>query len=330
MPNFDFFTTQHLGQPCYRCLHCQFDTFERSRALEHRNLHRNSSVPMPKFPDYDLDLVIWVHREMKLQRFAGKKVVFALLTWNSRDASMFAADAIKNEAFRFNLVGIQTKLAWVDNGSSDKTAQAVNLEADWDFIRLFHSNMGASVARNAMIDYALEECADYLVMVDGDVQMIPWSGFGMLDYIQSHPDPWIGCIGLYSPNCAPKWEEEVAQDCRHIYPEMVSQDPSIAWTQYGMFKMDVFREGVRFDTAPEFMGPGWGLEDDDLCMQMKKAGYLSLNTKFFKYIHRNRSGSILHIGRDRAIQVFLARQQYLNQKWGGKLFNYGSGAVPNL
>src|SRR3712207_4249018 len=61
----------------------------------------------------------------------------------------------------------------------------------------------------------------------------------------------------------------------------------VAWTQYGLFRREVFAAGVRFDTNAPFDGAGWGFEDNDLAFQLEVKGFANQRFSGMTYLHRN-------------------------------------------
>lgn len=172
-----------------------------------------------------------------------------------------------------------------------------------------------------MIDAAMEWGADYLYLIDGDIETIPYSAFAMSQFLhffggkhRVFDDKSVGCIGLLSNNCTSEWDEQTARSCRRIELTMINSKPNIAWTQYGVFSREVFESGVRFDENPPFNSPGWGFEDLDLYLTMKSKGFECLNTPYFRHIHRHRHSSIPLLG-SLAAKAFEARKTYVLEKW---------------
>ncbi len=249
----------------------------------------------------------------------GKKVVLALLTWNTRDVSLDSVRAYLREAALLRRLGQSPVLCVCDNGSTDGTAEALRaLEGaiDVPYRFLFNSrNLGNSVARNQIIDCALEAGADYLLFMDGDIEIVPFSGFAMLRHMENCGSR-LGCIGADSGGQTP--------DRGRASPALYGLDGAradttnvVAWTQYGMFRRALFEEGVRFDESGPFNGAGWGFEDNDLAFQMETKGYL--NQRFFgmTYLHRAMRSSV-RIMREHNIDaqgLYVRRRQYLLDKW---------------
>src|SRR5260370_3132029 len=131
----------------------------------------------------------------------GKKVVLALLTWNTCKISIESIRAYVREAHMLQRLGHQPYLCVCDNGSTDGTADALRtLEEEMDIPHKFifnAENLGNSIARNQIIDHMLECSADYLLFMDGDIEIVPFSSFAMLRYMENNGQR-LGCIGADS------------------------------------------------------------------------------------------------------------------------------------
>lgn len=310
MNNLGYYQDTLSNQPVYRCQRCKFDTFEVQRIQHH--VRYNCRAPRA-LPEDDIPLSEW--RQSHKDTLRGLDIGVSLLTWNTREASEFAAKALLAEAQRLHEFGVKLHLFWADNGSDDGTNDSLNdifgstLAAKVTYL----TNMGQSRARNDLIWAFLESKAHYMLMVDGDIELVPYSAFAMARFMESVPDN-IGCIGMNSRNCTHKLDLDTATNCRKIESWMTQGDPEIAWTNYGMFRKEVFTDCMFDETGP-FNGPGWGFEDDDLYMQMRVAGYDSLNTPNFRHLHRRRHSSVKNLGMDNATVIHNERQRYLAEKW---------------
>jgi hypothetical protein len=248
-----------------------------------------------------------------------KRVVLALLSWNTHSISVQSLEAYVREAEMLERLGVEPFICVCDNGSHDGTAQELrSLESA---LRIPHrfiynaENRGNCVARNQIIDYAHEVKADYLLFMDGDIEIVPFSSFAMMRYLESH-GTGVGCVGANSAEHA-AWRDQTTLYLYSLSALTVQATNLVAWTQYGMFRREVFDAGVRFDEQPPFNGPGWGFEDNDLAFQMAIRGFE--NHRFFgmTYLHRSAQSSIRNLRRQ-AIDVrrlYEQRKQYVIRKW---------------
>ena len=251
----------------------------------------------------------------------GKKIVLALLTWNTRDVTIDSVQAHLREARMLRRLGHEPILCVCDNGSTDGLADGLRaVEPQIDIPHTFilnPSNFGNSIARNQIIDFMLESDADYLLMMDGDIEIVPFSSFAMLRYLENNGRR-LGCIGADSSGQTPRRERA----SRYLYSVdgcRIETTNLVAWTQYGMFRRAVFEEGIRFDETKPFDGSGWGFEDNDLAFQMDVKGYLNHRFMGMTYLHRDARSS-LRIMRERGIDVvtlYDQRKKYVIDKWAG-------------
>ncbi|MEJ2670918.1 MAG: glycosyltransferase [Deltaproteobacteria bacterium] len=248
---------------------------------------------------------------------AGKKIVLALLTWNTCDVSLDSVRCYVREAHMLRRLGQEPHICVCDNGSVDGTAEALRqLRAaiDVPFQLICNpENLGSSRARNQIIDYMLEIDADYLLFMDGDIEIVPFSSFAMLRYLENNGRR-LGCIGADSAGQTP-FRERASSSFYSI--NRVETTNLVAWTQYGMFRRAVFADGIRFDESAPFNGAGWGFEDNDLAFQMDTKGYV--NQRFFDltYLHREARSSIRvmrRLGMD-VNALYEQRKHYIIHKW---------------
>lgn len=299
MQHAGYFTDKVGGQPVYRCVTCQFDTFNLRQVREHVQTHRPIEIgdPLSFTPNFD-----------------GKRVVLSLLTWNHGHVGADAALSLSKEAASLERNGAECKVVWVDNGSTDWVFPA-KLTGTLQLIQN-KENLGISKARNQVLDAIAGWNADYWIMVDGDIRMIAGSGVRLTDAAITGRTISVGCIGMYSVNCSPdKWDADVY--CGEIRPEYWKSDPAIAWTQYGIFDMRPFKEfGMLFEDRGAFGEPGWGFEDDDMYLQLLSNGFTSVYCNLYRYLHRAKRSSIAHLGPSLAAKQFEARKSLILKKWG--------------
>lgn len=246
-----------------------------------------------------------------------RTVVLALLTWNTCDISLDSVRALANEARMLQRLGQRPILCVCDNGSTDGTAEQLKrLDAELDLPHRFifnASNVGNSVARNQIIDCFVELGGDHLLFMDGDIEIVPFSSFTMLRYLEHHGSR-LGCIGA----CSAGQTNQRAQTSPTLFGiNRVETTNLVAWTQYGMFRREVFEAGVRFDESGPFTGPGWGFEDNDLAFQMEMKGFL--NQRFFgmTYLHRDPRSSV-RVMKSLGIEpnrLYEQRKRHVIDKW---------------
>src|SRR5262249_51242832 len=151
-------------------------------------------------------------------------------------------------------------------------------------------NRGNSQARNQIIRHMLETGADYVLFVDGDIEIVPFSSFVMLTHMENCGRS-LGCFGAYSFTCTPE-RAQVTPFLFSLADCQIHTSDALAWTQYGIFRREIFEDGIRFDEEGPFGEPGHGLEDVDLAFQMNQRNYLNQYFSGICYLHRNLSSSV--------------------------------------
>lgn len=177
--------------------------------------------------------------------------------------------------------------------------EALRSEIDVPYrLILNSSNLGNSIARNQIIDDMLTCGADYLLFMDGDIEIVPFSSFAMLRYMEN-TGARLGCIGADSYGQS-LYRNRATPFLYTIDGAQIETTNLIAWTQYGLFRREVFEASVRFDHTEPFDRAGWGFEDNDLAFQMDLKGFLSQRFFGMVYLHRNARSS-MKIMRDNGI-----------------------------
>jgi cellulose synthase/poly-beta-1,6-N-acetylglucosamine synthase-like glycosyltransferase len=237
------------------------------------------------------------------------------LFWKHKDVGRENLAALVAEAKLWRKCGIECSVIAVDNGSPEEDfgmlkSVLADCEVPYSLIRN-ESNLGNSAARNQALEEALECGAEYLVMVDGDITLIPRSSLAMVWELAWNPK--LACLGLWSGGCSasggwPVWRGSAGLS--------LSREASVAWTQYGAFRSDALA-GVRFEERGPFAGPGWGWEDNDLAWQLASHGWEIACWTGAQYRHRHRGSSIrllLEEGLD-AADLWQQRRSFLLDKW---------------
>ncbi|HEX8559488.1 MAG TPA: glycosyltransferase [Pyrinomonadaceae bacterium] len=252
----------------------------------------------------------------------SRRVALALLTWNTRDISLDSARALAAEAAMLRRLGHEASVVFCDNGSVDGTPAALEaLASEFDApckLILNGENRGSSVARNQIIDYAVGEWrADYLLFTDGDIEIVPHSSFAMLRHMENQGRR-LGCVGALSSGHTPD-RARVTPYLFGVEAARVQPNDDVAWTQYGLFRREVFDDGVRFDESAPFDRPGWGFEDNDLAFQMGLKGYATQRFYGMTYLHRSVHSSLRIMGQRGidAADAYARRRQYVLDKWAG-------------
>ena len=246
-----------------------------------------------------------------------KTILLALLTWNTCRVSLDSVHAYIREARMLKRLGLFPVICVCDNGSTDGTPgvlQSLQNEIDIPYkLILNRDNLGNSTARNQIIDCMIQCDADYLLLMDGDIEIVPFSSYAMFCHLEN-AERTLGCIGADSAGQTPHPHRAT----EYLYSiERAEATNLVAWTQYGMFRREVFNDGIRFDDNGPFKGAGWGFEDNDLAFQMEMKGYLNQRFLGMTYLHRSARSSI-PIMRANGIDpgnLYARRRQYVIDKW---------------
>lgn len=254
----------------------------------------------------------------------GKKIMLSLLSWNTKEFVLDSLDAYLKEAAMLKRLGCEPFVVVCDNGSIDGTRDALEkldkkITLPHEFI-LNETNKGSSVARNQIIDLMLKRGDDYLLMSDGDIEIVPHSSFAMMRYMEEQGRS-LGCLGPHSSGFSPERNRTTAFqfDLTKCRKENVNY---VAWTQYGMFRRSVFEDGIRFDENKPFSGEGWGFEDNDLAFQMIEKNYRIQVFTGMIYLHRDVHSSIRVMkakGSDPNLN-YEHRRNYIINKWNNNAF----------
>ncbi len=317
---YEWSTSKWKDHDHLECLDCAFDSLG-VQAVDRMREHCRSNKHGVQTQTPDPDAYV---REIS-NNGGPKSVIITLcyLCWNTRDISVEGVRGLMQEAERLRALGNEPNIIIVDNGSTDGTFAAIMEELQMTdsrhvLVLPLPYNMGISNARNFMIQYATGKNSRYILFLDGDIQIVPLSSYTMMRYLEAHYP--VGCIGAYSSNYSDK-KEECARSCIEIPESRVKHDIRCAWTQYGLFRMEMFDKGLGFDCAGPFGLPGWGFEDDDLHYQMIEAGYENRYFNGMRYLHRaihSSWNSLEHDGVDMQT-MFTQRKDYLIRKWRGRL-----------
>lgn len=309
------------GLDHFECVVCSYDSCNEANMLEHcaATKHGLTAVSQASIDDFVRSQAPLEHR--------GVMITLGLLCWNTAKVSLDSLDALRQEAERLYRLGCHASIAVVDNGSDDGTNKLLADYADnckgrewsWAFCHN-RVNLGISRARNQLI--SLARGSEFMLMMDGDIEVVPLSTYTMLRYLKCHPE--VGCIGAYASNCSTN-RDMVAPMLVEIPESHIRADIKVAWTQYGLFRSRMFSDGIKFDEGGAFREPGWGFEDDDLCLQMIEKGWGNRYFGGMCYLHRNlRSShsSLVKSGVD-LVAMFNKRKDYLLNKWSKRDIDAG-------
>ena len=122
------------------------------------------------------------------------KVAVIVLNWNNAPDTLNCLESLHRQDYE------NFEIVVVDNGSTDDSVQAVN-SVSYD-LRLFEleSNTGYSEGNNVGIRHALEQGADYVLIVNNDTVVSPSMLRKLVQFAESRPaaglvGPMMYCLG---------------------------------------------------------------------------------------------------------------------------------------
>ena len=225
------------------------------------------------------------------QVVCAMKTNVILLAWNDGDVVRKSLEFLEKEPQ-------VTRIILVDNGSWESLY--VNELNYTKLVRITLSeNFGPSYGRNVGLAL-LEADADYVFLLDGDIQYVPGTiGFYLEIMLLAVHDYGInvGCVGYHNPAQVQSTGqngvgyEALATPSVPVYRDethTVSTGFPMAWTQYGLFTADALSQG--FVTEGVFGSMGHGYEDDWLFREMESRGLVSLSIPYPVYYHKAHNG----------------------------------------
>ena len=241
------------------------------------------------------------------------KLSINILTWNTWPTLHDTLHLLTKE-----LEGIESEIIIVDNGSVDGCQDVATIKNS--------DNLGISKGKNQGIDASKGE---YIMLIDGDIIPVPNCIRLLLEYMEANKD----CDAMGFPpnkfsNMRNKHQEKYHEDYCHKLVNIHIHPGHCVY--FGMYRRTVFERGVRFD---EDYGVGYGYEDLDTYMQMKKLGInqwvAHINAIAGKYFHAvNSSIQQSRTGPDgkkygMGFQTYMSSQfrraKLFREKWGDKL-----------
>jgi len=217
-----------------------------------------------------------------------------------------------------------TEILIIDNNSKDSSLKVLRRYCADRYlhqIRAWRWNRikGQSYNRNFMIKKALGK---YFLMLDTDILYVPGSFDYLIKRLETAPSE-VKCIGFdykYFTNT----ESEADTQLPPLDAPLSFEYPYIAFTQYGVFKRDVFtRYRIKFD---ERYGTGYSCEDNDLALQMRRKGLLCACVKL-KYYHDKNTSAWWKLHTPEFMRIN-ERRELFRQKWGDEMFHKVCGVVP--
>lgn len=227
-------------------------------------------------------------------------VTAIILSWNTPDITRESAIRLLKEGY---------KVIIVDNGSENPPIGIRGVK----YI-LNKENLGNSVARNQ----AISKSKGDILLLDGDILYVPNSLQFLQQVLESHPE--AGCVGYDGCECSEnrkgretEYADKVSEPDIDKKICSIPEDQPIAWTQYGLFREDVFKK-CKFEESGYFGKAGYGFEDNDMYEQMKEIGYHSYSVKGIRYYH-DQSSSKRFLKQYNQPTYWDERNKQFREKW---------------
>lgn len=240
-------------------------------------------------------------------------VTLGMILWNQGSLASITIAALMQERERLETAGMKAYVELIDNASWDGTAkvatEAVRKHRRNSKCEILSAPASSTTLRNTIIDVSAED--DFVVFIDGDIEVIPHSIVAMCRYVMDNPS--VSAIAM-DPLLQRSDRAEADGYCRSI--AITRQDPLMYLCGYGVFDRTLFNR-IQFDEAGPLGQCGWGSEDDDLWLQMVDADYKAVYASGYSYYHpepRSSWGSLEKIGID-PMRSFATRREYVVQKW---------------
>jgi glycosyltransferase involved in cell wall biosynthesis len=236
------------------------------------------------------------------------KLSVNILAWNTLDTIEITLPLLIDE-----LKGYEHEIIIVDNGSEDGIDDYIKMFPRVKFIKN-EENRGISIGKNQGINAS---SGDYLLLLDGDVVPVPNSISLMMEFLDEHEN--IHAIGMYpnkfvnEPNSGHKVMHE--EYCYELFEPALHR---CACLFYGMYKREMFDYGLRMTEEGEFGQPGYGWEDHDFYLKMKRMGYqqyaADINSPRGRYFHKINS-SIRNMGHETYRETSKRRSKQFKEIW---------------
>lgn len=229
-------------------------------------------------PDYlyqgECDQYIFSNRDIAFEECSES--VICVLTLNEENTIGDTLEILTEEG--------HDVIVW-DNGSKDNTVEILKrYESQITKVFYSESNVGNSISRNRMIEYALSTGKKYIGFLDGDVVPLKGGFFAMQSVLGILPTEGVfypSRIKTISVSDQSQPPTRVPTRCLEFI-----RDKNILPFWYSLYRRHVFEnEDVRFPEFPPFDEEGWGSEDVVICDFFKMCGYSVAQLPRVEYVH---------------------------------------------
>ena len=195
----------------------------------------------------------------------------------------------------------------IDNNSKDSSREVLKSFEGRITYKIRKEIAGQSENRNWMIK---QTHGDYILLLDSDILYHPGSFDYLIKRFDNAPED-VKCIG-FDPWRYTNMREMEQRDLPSLKEPFSTHGQPIAYTQYGVFKRELFfKDNIWFD---ENFGTGYGWEDNDYALQMLEKGYKCVCIPFL-YFHNKHTEHWFGLHQEGTMRV-KERQDYFRQKWG--------------
>lgn len=211
------------------------------------------------------------------------KVFTIILNWNGHHDTMTCLNSIKKSTYTNNQVVV------IDNGSSEESIKAIEHFDDFYILIKTGVNLGFSGGCNVGINYALEQHAEYIWLLNNDTEVDSNALLEMVSKAES--DTRIGVVGSVIHDMSTinqiqawggGWVSKLTGRAGHYFT--VNDEPHIDYiTGTSMLlRASAVKDVGLFDEKSFFMY--W--EDVDLCCRLRKAGWKLAVANDSKIFHK--------------------------------------------
>jgi len=195
----------------------------------------------------------------------------------------------------------------IDNNSKDSSKEVLKSFEGKITYKIRKEIAGQSENRNWMIK---QTHGDYILLLDSDILYHPGSFDYLIKRFDNAPED-VKCIG-FDPWRYTNMREMEQRDLPSLKEPFSTHGQPIAYTQYGVFKRELFfKDNIWFD---ENFGTGYGWEDNDYALQMLEKGYKCVCIPFL-YFHNKHTEHWFNLHQEGTMRI-KERQDYFQQKWG--------------
>ncbi len=207
----------------------------------------------------------------------------------------------------------------IDNNSQDCSKDVLKSFKGKIIYKINKSLKGQSENRNWMIK---QTHGEYILLLDSDILYEPKTFDYLIQRLKTAPEQ-IKCIG-FNPWYYTNIKAEVQKDLPPLDAPLENCGQPIAFTQYGVFKRELFfKYNIWFD---ENFGTGYGSEDNDYALQMLQKGFKCACISF-KYYHNKHTEHWYALYNVDTMRV-KERQEYFKAKWGQDVYQKYYGFEP--